>query len=81
MKKQLYYFEECPFCKRVLRFIKNTNTENEFEFINTKIKENEDKLIEITGDDMVPCLVVDGVPLLESMKIIKWIDANLKNNT
>ena len=35
-----------------------------------------DELIKIVGKNQVPCLIVDGYPMLESDDIIKYLDTN-----
>ncbi len=74
MDLKLYYKETCPFCQKVLRFIKNKNIEG-VELVDIKADEaNEQYLIEKGGKDQVPCLFIDGEPMYESMDIIKFLD-------
>jgi glutaredoxin len=35
------------------------------------------ELMTLTGKTQVPCLVVDGNPMLESEDIIKWLERNI----
>ena len=74
MSKQytLYQFPECPFCQLVLREldrldvkipIKNTRTDSEAR----------KELIDLTGRTQVPCLVINGEPLLESADIVNYL--------
>jgi glutathione S-transferase len=39
---------------------------------------NRDELIQIGGKPQVPCLVIDGRALYESVDIIKWLEKNYK---
>jgi glutaredoxin 3 len=34
------------------------------------------KLVEVGGDDQVPCLFIDGKPMYESDDINEWLEAN-----
>jgi glutaredoxin 3 len=75
MKPELYYFEKCPFCQKVLLFI----SETEHNIILKDIRQDKtfkDELIKIVGKNQVPCLIVDGYPMLESDDIIKYLDTN-----
>ena len=74
MDLKLYYKAECPFCKKVLRFIDNKKIEG-VELVDIKADEaNEKYLIEKGGMDQVPCLFIDEKPMYESMDIIKFLD-------
>ncbi|EGS34019.1 glutaredoxin [Finegoldia magna SY403409CC001050417] len=74
MDLKLYYKAECPFCKKVLRFIENKKIEG-VELVDIKADEaNEKYLIEKGGMDQVPCLFIDEKPMYESMDIIKFLD-------
>ena len=74
MDLKLYYKAECPFCKKVLRFIDNKKIEG-VELVDIKADEaNKKYLIEKGGMDQVPCLFIDGKPMYESMDIIKFLD-------
>ena len=74
MDLKLYYKAECPFCKKVLRFIDNKKIEG-VQLVDIKADEaNEKYLINKGGMDQVPCLFIDGKPMYESMDIIKFLD-------
>ncbi len=76
MKLDLYKFEGCPFCERVMRFIKKSGrTDIELHDIH-KSEADRKTLIEVGGREQVPCLFIDGKPMYESMDIIKWLAAN-----
>jgi len=68
----------CPFCNRVINYIKENNLEIELRNIN--IKENYDELISKGGLDQVPMLLIDGKPLYESEDIIKFLNGILKKH-
>ncbi|MCB1199901.1 MAG: glutathione S-transferase N-terminal domain-containing protein [Leptospiraceae bacterium] len=75
MKLQLYYFESCPYCRRVLQFMQQNNIQVTMKDI-LKEPSNRDELIRIGGKSQVPCLVIEGKPLYESLDIIEWFKKN-----
>jgi glutaredoxin 3 len=80
MKKlELYHFESCPYCARVRSYIEKSGMKSQVTFLDVnKDSAAAAKLEELTGDDQVPCLVIDGKPMLESDDIIEWLGANLQ---
>jgi glutaredoxin len=68
----------CPFCNKVINYIKENNLEIEMRNIN--IKEYYDELLSIGGLDQVPMLLVNGKPLYESDDIIKYLKDNIVNS-
>ncbi len=78
MALQLYHRWHCPYSKRVRDFIEAEKLGDRIEFIEIGEVEGADaKLNELTGQSQVPCLVVDGKPMLESAEIVQWLQANL----
>ena len=77
MSMKLYYLAKCPFCKKVLNFLKTI--EHDIELVDVEknglAKEELIKLNE--GVYQVPCLVVDGRPMLESDSIIEYLRENI----
>lgn len=70
----LYQRPNCPYCIRVLDYIhKNGIT---IPMKDTRDHENVDELVAIGGKRQVPCLVIDGQPLYESLDIIRWLENN-----
>ena len=73
----LYHFVSCPYCQRVRDFLSK-------EGIKVPMKDTHenpasgDELIKIGGKSQVPCLVIDGKPLYESLDIIEWFKKNYK---
>ncbi len=72
----LYLTPWCPFCVKVKNYLqgrgikvaeKNTSADSQAK----------DELISLTGRTQVPCLVIDGKPLLESNDIIQWFEDNI----
>ncbi len=78
MKLDLYYYDECPYCQRVLRVIQELKLK--INYCNTrKSTEHRDFHLKTTGMTQVPCLYIDGKPMFESMDIIDWLKANQAN--
>ena len=73
----LYHFEACPYCQRVRDYLTKEN-------ITVPMKDTHknpafrDELIKIGGKSQVPCLVIDGKTLYESLDIIEWFKKNYK---
>ena len=76
MKLELFKFDTCPYCQRVLRYLAESGrTDVELLDIN-RSEENNRRLIEVGGKRQVPCLFIDGKPLFESLDIIEWLKAH-----
>ncbi len=76
MKLELFMFETCPYCIRVLDEIEREGrTDIELHNIH-KSSEDRARLIKEGGMEQVPCLFIDGKPLYESLDIIAWLRAN-----
>ncbi len=74
MKLQLYYFNECPFCRRVLKVINNLNI-SKIELCNVhENPKHAEYHFNKTNRNTVPCLYINEVPLFESLDIIDWIN-------
>jgi len=77
MKLELLYFESCPFCQRVLMFI---GDKHNIILKDTRLnKAYKEELLKATDKLQVPCLLVDGKPLLESDDIVEFLDNNREN--
>ena len=74
MSKQytLYQFPECPFCQLVLRELDKLKIEIPIKNTRTDPVARQE-LIDLTGRTQVPCLVIDGEPLLESSDIVNYL--------
>lgn len=73
----LYQSDWCPFCRKVTSYLKSNNIEISI------VDPSEDpqaakELMDMTGRRQVPCLSIDGAPLLESDDIIQWFKDNWK---
>lgn len=71
-KYTLYQFPECPFCQLVLRELDKLDVEIPTKNTRTD-SEARQELIELTGKTQVPCLVINGEPLLESSDIVDYL--------
>ena len=69
----LYVRMTCPYCVKVLRFMKERGIRIELRNIEEFAVARE--LVAIGGKQQVPCLVVDGKALYESDDIIAYLDA------
>lgn len=80
MKLELYYYDQCPFCMRVLRAIQELSLQDKIEFKNTlTVPQNRANHLKRTGRTTVPCLYIDEKPLFESADIIDWLKNNKDN--
>lgn len=76
MKLELYMFDTCPFCRRVLKYLDESGrTDVELHNIH-KNEADRQRLIEVGGMEQVPCLFIDGKPMYESLDIIDWLKAH-----
>ena len=73
----LYHFEGCPYCAIVRSYLQKKDIQIPLKDIDADPK-NREELIKIGGKSQVPCLVVDGKALYESMDIIEWFEKNSK---
>ena len=78
MTLQLYHRWHCPYSKRVRDYIDEHRLNDRIEFIELgEAPDAEDRLDALTGRSQVPCLVIDGEPMLESGDIVQWLQTNL----
>ncbi len=73
---ELYYFDACPYCQRVINVIHKHKIKVTYIDIYEDLNHMQ-KLMMITGKKTVPCLFIDGDPMHESLDIINWLEANL----
>jgi len=74
MKLILYHFQGCPYCQVVDDAIERLHVPNvEYRDILEEPKYR-DELIGLNGIRQVPCLVVDGKPMLESKEIVAFLE-------
>jgi glutathione S-transferase len=75
---QLYHKWQCPYSARVRDFIDEHQLGSRIEYVEiNEVEGAQDKLAQMTGKSQVPCLVVDGKPMLESAEIVQWLRQNL----
>ncbi len=78
MNIQLFHKWQCPYSARVRDFIDEHQLGSRIEYVEiNEVEGAQDKLAQMTGKSQVPCLVVDGKPLLESAEIVQWLRQNL----
>ncbi len=76
-KLLLYHFEGCPYCQKVRNYLSSRGIAIPMK--DTRAERNSaEELIKLTGKTQVPCLVIDGKPMLESNDIIQWFEKNYK---
>ncbi len=76
LKKELvlYYKPHCPYCIKVIDFMKKNHIE--FQLKDTQNEKNNEELIKAGGKKQVPCLFINEAPLYESSDIITWLSQN-----
>ena len=70
---ELFMFDTCPYCQRVLREMERSGRSDVVLRNIHKDPEARRQLIETGGKEQVPCLFIDGKPLYESLDIIAWL--------
>ena len=75
IKIDLFYYDECFFCHKVLMEIKSLNLKVSYRHIYEDQK-NLQTLLEKTGRKTTPCLFINGEPMFESDDIIEWLREN-----
>ncbi len=73
----LYYFNSCPFCRLVREYLARNNISVPMKNIQEDPAAREE-LTRIGGKSQVPCLIIDGKALYESLDIIEWFKKNWK---
>ena len=68
-KLELYKFDSCPFCQRVMQLIDSLGLKVEMKDIMSS-PEDLQKLVGDTGRRTVPCLYIAGKPMFESSDIM-----------
>lgn len=75
---ELYVRTDCSYCTKVLRFMNAADITIPIHNVSYDPFALE-TLIDLTDKTQVPCLVIDGQPLLESDRIIEWLYHALLN--
>ena len=74
---ELFKFNSCPFCVRVLNAIRDQGVEG-IRMRDTQAEPGANaELIARGGKRQVPCLFIDGQPLYESGDIVTWLRENV----
>ncbi|MBF0289683.1 MAG: glutathione S-transferase N-terminal domain-containing protein [SAR324 cluster bacterium] len=76
MQLELYYFDSCPFCQKVTSVIEQLKIQD--KIIMKNIHQNQEyaqALVQMNGGRQVPCLVIDGKPMLESADISQFLQS------
>lgn len=77
MKLELYHRWACPYSAKVRDYISEHDLSMiVFHDIDSD-SDAENRLVSMIGEVQVPCLVVNGNPMLESDKIIRWLGDNM----
>lgn len=76
---ELYVLDGCPFCSRVLRYMKAHGIELPIKNV-SRDPEAREYLINAGGKLQAPCLFIDGKALYESLDIIDWLEANFEQS-
>jgi glutaredoxin 3 len=74
LRLALYKFDACPYCQLVFRAIDKTGAKVEYRDIHADARWR-DELIGLNGKTQVPCLLIDGKPMLESGDISRYLHA------
>lgn len=77
-KLELFYKETCPYCHRVMDFMKDKGISG-VELLDIESDAAiKNRLVEVGGKGQVPCLFIDGKPLYESLDIIDYLTKEFK---
>jgi len=68
----LYYKETCPYCHKVLDYLREIDKTLPLKDIEEDPKAREE-LLHLGGKAQVPCLFIDGTPLYESDDIVEYL--------
>mgnify|MGYP002626904403 FL=1 len=81
MTLELFKFDTCPYCRKVMRYIENAGrTDIVYRDIH-KDSDSRERLIHVGGKAQVPCLFIDGKPMYESLDIIAWLEEHPAQET
>lgn len=69
---ELFFKPTCPYCHKVLSFMKDHNIELPLYDIDSD-EAARNRLIEVGGKRQVPCLFIDGAAMYESNDIIAYL--------
>ena len=72
---ELYKFDSCPYCQKVMRVVERLGVPVAMRDI-MEDEASARRLLEVGGEDQVPCLFIDGAPLYESDDINAYLEKN-----
>ncbi len=78
MNLELLHRWHCPYSRKVRDFIDQNNLGSQIKL--SELDETTgaiERLVQLTGKQKSPCLLIDGRPLLESDEIVRWLRDNL----
>ena len=74
---ELFYMPRCPFCVRVLDFLEGKTHDIVMKDTIAHPEYREELGTINGGNTQVPCLIVDGKPMLESLDIIAFLEKKI----
>ena len=73
-KLELFFFPDCPYCRKVLGAIDDLGLKDKIVFRDARSDpEEKEALVKLTGKTQVPCLVIEGKPMHESEDIKQYL--------
>jgi glutaredoxin len=75
----LYTAKRCSYCWVVHRAVEQLAVDCEYRDIVADSTHLSD-LVRLTGRRTVPCMLVDGQPMFESVKIVEWLYENYEGS-
>jgi len=71
---ELYFYEDCEYCQAVFETIAKLKISDEFTFKDIRVNPDYAKeLVDLTGNETVPCLVNEHGPMKEANDIRKYL--------
>jgi len=80
MKLELYTTNMCPYCFKVIKFMRKNNIKIRIKNISKPRSGYKEELIKLGGKKQLPALSMDGKILYESEDIIKWLKENYRRS-
>lgn len=82
MELKLYHKWMCPYSAKVRDFIEERQLTDQVQYIDRdENAENKQSLKDLTGKTQVPCLLIDGKPMLESEEIVNFLDRQFSSSS
>lgn len=79
-KIQLFIYKNCPYCQKVIKFLKEIDHMTDVELVDASNKNNQKTLQSISGSSQCPYLVDENndVAMAESADIINYLKKRFK---